>query len=95
MEYWSSKLDMPEVTGTLSHPLPTRLTLEIPVDCAQPRIHQSAHLGLVCRLVHNLGMLDLSDRVRFLWYRGQPEMCKRTLENIQFPQERGFQIAPP
>ena len=60
------QLDMPKMPWTLRHPLTTRLTLEIAVYCAHPRIHETTQLGLVGRFVHDLRMFNFGDRVRFL-----------------------------
>jgi hypothetical protein len=69
------QLNVAKVAGTLRHALTARLALEVAVDGAHSRIHQSAHLRLPGRLVHDLGMLDLGDRIGFL--------KRRQLENIR------------
>lgn len=57
---------MPKMPWALRHPFPTRLTLEITVNRAHAGVHQSTHLWLVSSFVHDLRVLDLCDRVRFL-----------------------------
>ena len=65
------QLNMPKVPWTLRHPLSTRLTLEIAVYCAHPRIHETTQLGLVGRFVHDLRMVNFGDRVRFLFWSSE------------------------
>jgi len=69
MKHRPRQLDMAKMTRTLRHTLTTSLTLEVPVNGAQTGIHQAANLWLVGRLVHNLRMFDLCDRICFdlLW----------------------------
>jgi hypothetical protein len=66
MEHGPSQLYVAKVTWTLGHPFATCLTLEIPVNRAHSRIHQSTDFWFVRRLIHDLGVLDLGDRVTFL-----------------------------
>lgn len=66
MKNWSSKLDMPEMSRTLSHSLTTRLTFEIPVCRPHAGVVQATDLKLVCRLIDDLRMLNLRNRIRFL-----------------------------
>ena len=66
MENGPRQLDMPEMSWTLRHPLSTRLTLEIAVYCAHTRVHETSELRLVGGLVHDLGMFNFGDRIRFL-----------------------------
>ena len=74
------QLNMPKVPWTLRHPLSTRLTLEIAVYCAHTRVHETSELGLVGGLVHDLGMFNFGDRIRFL-----PLVVRNTLK----PQKNG------
>ena len=55
-----------KVTWTFQHVLFTGLTLEIPVDGGHAWIHEATKFWLVGGLIHDLGMLDLCDRVRVL-----------------------------
>lgn len=66
VEYRTGELDVPEVSRTLRHALTAGLTFEVPVDGAHPWIHQTTHLGITRRLVHDLRVFDLGDRIRFL-----------------------------
>ena len=76
---------MTEVTRALRHTLSARLALEIPIDSAQPRIHQSASLRLMSCLIHHFRMLNLRDRVRFLLHRGKPgKMLNEYTETYNF-----------
>ena len=66
MEDRPRELDVREVSWTLRHPLTTRLTLEISVYCTHSRVHEASQLGFVGGLVHDLGMFNFGDRIRFL-----------------------------
>jgi len=69
------QLNVPKMPWALRHALATRLTLEIPVNCSHPRIHQTAHLRLVRGLVQNLRKLDLCNGVRFdFFWRENPKL---------------------
>ena len=59
MKHGPGQLDVSKMTRALGHPLTTRLTLEIPINRPHPWIHQTTHLRLARRLVHDLGMLNL------------------------------------
>lgn len=67
---------MAEMTWTLRHTLSARLTLEVPINSAQPRIHQSTNFRLMSCFIHDFGMLNLRDRVCFLLHRGEPGKVK-------------------
>lgn len=67
MKNRSCQLNMTKVPWTFRHPLSTRLTLEVTVDGAHSRIHQSAHLWLMGSLVHNLWMFYLGHGNSFLF----------------------------
>ncbi|KAF8223136.1 hypothetical protein L208DRAFT_559920 [Tricholoma matsutake] len=66
MEDRSCQLNMTKMARTLRHPFTTSLTLEIPVNGAHPRIHESAQLGLVGGFVHDFWMFNFGDGVSFL-----------------------------
>ena len=66
MKHRPRQLDVAKVARARSHPLTTRLTLEIPINRPHPWIHQTTHLRLARRLVHDLGMLNLGHRDGFL-----------------------------
>ena len=51
---------------TFRHPFSTRLALKITIYCAHPRIHETSQLGFVGGLIHDLGMFNFGDRIRFL-----------------------------
>jgi len=77
MENWPRQFNMTKVTWTLGHSLTASLTLEIPVDSAHARIHQSTHLGLVRGLIHDFWMFDFGNRVRFLGRQNDRIFFKR------------------
>ena len=66
MENGPCQLNVPKMARTLRHPLTTRLTLEISVYCTHSRVHEASQLGFVGGLVHDLGMFNFGDRIRFL-----------------------------
>ena len=66
MKHRPRQLDMTEMTRTLRHTLSARLTLEVPIDRTQTRVHQTSNLGFMGRFVHDFRMFDLCDRVGFL-----------------------------
>ena len=66
MEDGPRQLDMRKMPWTLRHPLTTRLALEIAVYCTHPRVHEASQLGFVGGFIHDLGMFNFGDRVRFL-----------------------------
>ena len=70
VENRSGQLDMAKMARTLRHTLSTSLTLKVPINRSQPRIHQPAHLWLVGCFIHYFRMLDFRDRVGFLRDRG-------------------------
>ena len=78
MEHGSSEFDVAKMARALGHALATRLALEVAVYGAHPRVHEAALLRSSARLVHNLGVFDLGDRVGFLVV-GKPKVAQRML----------------
>ena len=70
MEYRPRQLNVAKMPRTLRHTLSASLTLEVPIDRTQTRIHQPSDLGLVCGFIHHFREFDLRDRVGFLWNTG-------------------------
>lgn len=66
MENWLSKLQVPEMPGTLRHAPITGGALEVPVIRAQAHVQEPASLGQVRRWIVRLRQLDLGDRACFL-----------------------------
>ena len=60
------KLNVTKVSRTFRHPLTTSLTLKVPIDGPQARIHQPAHLWLVSCFVHYFRVFNFRNGVRFL-----------------------------
>ena len=66
MEDRASKLNMSKMPWAFRHSLTARLALKIPIYCSHSRIHEPTRLRLSSRLIENLWMLNLRDRVCFL-----------------------------
>ena len=66
MENRPSQLNMTEMPWALGHRLSTRLTLEVPVNRTHTGVHQTTEFWFVAGLIHDFGMFDLDDGVRFL-----------------------------
>ena len=69
MKYRSSQFNMSKMTWAFRHALTTSLALEIAINGAHTRIHETTNLRLVSGLVHHLGMFNFGDGVRFLMLR--------------------------
>lgn len=68
MKYRPSQFDVPKMTWAFRHAFTTSLALEVAIDGTHTRIHEATYLGLVGGFIHNLGMFDFGDGVRFLIY---------------------------
>ena len=65
----SCQLNVTKMTGALRHSFTTGLTLKVPINGTHARVHQPPNLRSMSRLIHNLGMFDLGNRVGFLFVR--------------------------
>lgn len=66
VEHRPCQLNMSKMPRALSHPLATRLTFEVPVDCPHLGVHEATDFGLVGGFVHDFRMFNLGDGNCFL-----------------------------
>jgi hypothetical protein len=57
---------------------PTSLPTRLPINRADPRIHQPSSVCLMCRLINNLGLIDLCNRIRFLKMTREHELVMKS-----------------
>jgi hypothetical protein len=66
MEDWACQFYVTKMPRALCHPLAASLAFVVAVNGSQPRVRKPPHLWLMSTFVHDFGMLNFGNRIRFL-----------------------------